>query len=332
MNRPRSSAEDYINFLIATPTSYSCLEAGRVQPEQEKRPAHDAFSRLLNRLEPDAEELWTEAETQVNKRRGCLILDDSTLDKPYARKMALVTRHWSGKHRRVVQGINLISLLWTDGERYIPCDYRLYDKEQDGQSKNDHFRKMVQTAHERGFAPEYVLFDSWYGSLDNLKLIRACGWQWFTQLKGNRTVNPDGKGQCALSDATISDTGTLVHLKGYGLIKVFKIVAPDGDIEFWATNDLEMNEFARLRLSETAFMIETYHRGIKQFCGVERSQARLNRTQRNHIGLSLRAFLRIECHAFYSGHSWFELKLGIVRKAVTEYLTAPLYTLPASTA
>jgi hypothetical protein len=39
-----------------------------------------------------------------------LILDDSTLDKPYARKMALVTRHWSGKHRRVVQGINLITL------------------------------------------------------------------------------------------------------------------------------------------------------------------------------------------------------------------------------
>jgi hypothetical protein len=259
-------------------------------------------------------------------------VDDSTLDKPYARKMAMVTRHWSGKHRRVVQGINLISLLWTDGERYIPYDYRLYDKEQDRKGKNDHFRQMVETAHERGFVPKYVLFDSWYGSLGNLKLIRNCGWRWFTQLKGNRTVNPDGKGQCAFIDAAISDTGTVIYLKGYGLIKVFKIVAPDGDIEFWATHDLDMTDLARLRLSETAFMIETYHRGIKQFCGIERSQARLNRTQRNYIGLTLRAFLRIECHAFYSGLSWFEIKLGIVHKAVTAYLAASLYTLHTSTA
>jgi hypothetical protein len=57
MNKARSSAGDYINFLIATPTSHSCLEAGRVQPEEERKPAHNAFSRLLNRLEPDAEGL-----------------------------------------------------------------------------------------------------------------------------------------------------------------------------------------------------------------------------------------------------------------------------------
>ena len=38
-------------------------------------------------------------------------LDDSTLDKPYARQMELVTRHWSGKHN---SGTNLITLMWTD--------------------------------------------------------------------------------------------------------------------------------------------------------------------------------------------------------------------------
>ena len=34
-----------------------------------------------------------------------LILDDTTLDKAYAKKMKLVTYHWIGKHREVVQGI-----------------------------------------------------------------------------------------------------------------------------------------------------------------------------------------------------------------------------------
>jgi hypothetical protein len=43
----------------------------------------------------------------VKPKQGLLVLDDSTLDKPYARKMELVHHHWSGKHRQVVSGINL---------------------------------------------------------------------------------------------------------------------------------------------------------------------------------------------------------------------------------
>ncbi|WBO86837.1 hypothetical protein O9Z63_20355 (plasmid) [Hymenobacter yonginensis] len=44
-----------------------------------------------------------------------LVLKDATLDKPYAHKMRLVTRHWSGKHHALVQGINLLTVLWSDG-------------------------------------------------------------------------------------------------------------------------------------------------------------------------------------------------------------------------
>ncbi len=59
-----------------------------------------------------------------------------------------------------------------------------------------------------------------------------------------------------------------------------------------------ITELTRLRFAENAWHIETYHRGIKQFCGIEKSQARLPRTQRNHIGLVLRAFLRLEVYCF----------------------------------
>ena len=78
-----------------------------------------------------------------------MVLDDSTLDKFYARKMELVTHHWSGKHQRVVQGINLITLLWTDGDCCHPCDYCLYNKDTDGATKDDYFRQMLATARER---------------------------------------------------------------------------------------------------------------------------------------------------------------------------------------
>ena len=78
MNPPKCSDEDYINFVIATPRSVSATEAAKVQGDEEQAPAHDAFTRLLHRLEPDAETLWNEAASQVNLRQGILVIDDST--------------------------------------------------------------------------------------------------------------------------------------------------------------------------------------------------------------------------------------------------------------
>jgi len=175
MNPPKVNEFDYINFLIAAQKVYSCIEAERVQPESANAAAHDAITRLLHRLEPSSEQLWQEARSEVQLSQGVLVVDDSTLDKCYAQKMELVTRHWSGKHGRVVQGINLVTLLWSEGDRHIPLDYRFYEKRVDGATKNDHFRSMLATAKERGFAPQCVVFDSWYSSLDNLKGIRGAG-------------------------------------------------------------------------------------------------------------------------------------------------------------
>jgi len=327
MNAPKCDEFDYINFLVATPRVYSCTEAARVQPDQQDSPAHDAFNRLLLRRDPDPQALWQEAQHEVDRSRGLLVVDDSTLDKFYAKKIELVHRHWSGKHRRVVWGINLITLFWTDGDRFLPCDYRLFDKPTDGFTKNEHFRQMLQTAKERGFAPRLVVFDSWYGALDNLKLIRGFEWEWLTQLKENRLVNLDRQGNREVRHIEIGAAGAVVHLRGYGMIRVFKIVSTDGDVEYWATSKLGMSELERLAGAEQACLIETYHRGLKQYCGVERCQARRARAQRNHIGLALRAFLRLEVYGFHQGVSWFEAKTAIIREAVRAYLVKPLYVL-----
>ncbi len=326
MNKAKVDEYDYIDFLIGTQQVYSCTEAERVNPREENRPAHDAYTRQLHRLFPTTERLWAEAKQQVDLSKGSLINDDSTLDKLYSRKIELVTRHWSGKHKRVVSGINLVTLLWSDGERYIPVDFRIYNKAKDGLTKHDHFRAMLQTAKERGFQPDYILFDSWYASLENLKKIRSLQWQWLTRLEHNRAVNPDKTYNRPLNQVDITPTGTIVHLKGYGLIKVFKIASTDNDIEYWATNNQEMTDLERLKCADIAWMIETYHRGIKQFCGIERCQARSETAQRNHIALALRAFLRLEYHCFVKGISWFEAKTDIIRDAVRAYIALPIYT------
>jgi hypothetical protein len=330
MNRPRCTSIEYIDFLVATPRIVSATEAARVQPRRAGAPAHDAFTRLLHRLEPDPAALWHEVAPLVERTRGVLIVDDTTLDKPYARKMDLVHRHWSGKHHAVVDGINLITLVWTDGDRLIPVDYRVYDKPNDGITKNEHFLAMLLTARERGFTPACVLFDSWYASVDNLRLIRDCGWRWLTRLKANRRVSIDYAPKRALESWPLAESGTAVHLEAYGPIQVFRVVATDGDTEYWATSDLEMGELGRLKYAEMAWGIEVYHRALKQECGVERAMVRAARAQRNHIGCAIRAFVRLEWHRVRTGIGWKLAKEGIIRPAVRRYLLHPWYRLPVT--
>ena len=62
MSRAKVQPEDYVQFLLASPRQFTCAEAARVQPDGPAPPAHDSFTRLLTRLEPDPEELWREAE------------------------------------------------------------------------------------------------------------------------------------------------------------------------------------------------------------------------------------------------------------------------------
>ena len=89
-----------------------------------------------------------------------------------------------------------------------------------------------------------------------------------------------------------------------------------------------MDELAHQGLAEQAWGVEEYHRGLKRCTEVERCPARLARSQRDHIGLALRAFVRSGWYRFTTGVSWLEAKWDIIRDAVRAYLTNPRYNLP----
>ena len=327
INPPKCTALDYINFLIAASTVYSCTEAARCYSSLVNAPSHDCFTRLLQNQSSDTESLWNEVRKFVTPKEGYMIVDDTVLDKPYSEKMGFVRYQWSGKHHRTVKGIGLVTLVWTDGTTVIPLDFRIYNIDEDDKTKNDHFLDMLNKAEERGFNPQFVLFDTWYASVKNLKAIRKKEWHFLTRLKTNRLVNPDNKGNVPLETVDIPPEGRVVHLKAYGFVKVFRIVSKDGDTQHWVTDMQDMDESKREDLAKKSWKIEEYHRGIKQFCGVEKCQARKEESQRAHIMFSLRAFLRLELQRIKSGISWFESAIKIRRVAVTAYLKDPLYTL-----
>jgi len=160
-----------------------------------------------------------------------------------------------------------------------------------------------------------------------LKLVRALGWHFLTRLKSNRQVNPDREGLAAVSAIEIPALGRVVWLKGFGLVKVFRIAETFGSAEHWATNRIEMSDLERVKYAGYSWQIEHFHRGTKQQCLIERAQCRRRRQWQNHIGLCLRAFLRLESHCYHKGVSWFEAKTEIIRDAVRAYLANPKYLL-----
>ena len=265
--------------------------------------AHDSVSRWLSteRLTPKL--LWQESQLMVNRHTGYLILDDSVLDKPYSQKMALVKKQYSGKHRGLVSGIDLVTLLWTDGARMIPVDYRVYDPSRDGKSKNDHGQEMLLQAAKRGFTPTYVLMDSWYTAITNFKVLDRLGWKWIGELKSDRPVNVQQGEYVAVSDLDWTETSVRkVWLKEYGFILVSKIVATNGDIAYLATNDMSLNQETLKTQFDYRWTIESYHRGIKQCTGIERCSAVKERFSKESYLMLAPGFLKIGMETYSDCH------------------------------
>jgi hypothetical protein len=152
----------YMGFLMSEPKSISCTGLAEVMGL-----SHDSVNRFLLRESYEPRDLYNEAARLLNLVGGTLNVDDSTLDKPYSRHMELVCHCWSGKHQRVVNGLNLITLYYTDPQgRSLPVNYRVYDKAEK-KTKNEYFSEMLEEVLKWGLKPDFVTADSWYSCVKN---------------------------------------------------------------------------------------------------------------------------------------------------------------------
>ena len=314
MSRHKCTQELYKAFLQASSVRYSGLALSEVSPSEL---SHDSISRWLTDKHFRPREVWQAVKDQIDKSApGLLIADDTVLSKIHSKQIESVHYQYSGNSHQVIAGIGLVNLLWheLEGGESIPIDYRIYDKEKDGKTKNTHFCDMLSLAKVRGLKPEAVVMDAWYSSLKNLKAVRDHAWIWVTTLRKNRKVNRNK----SLKDVEIPDEGCSVHLRGYGWVTVFKFVAKNGRIDYVCTNIENPTREAITVITKARWSVEIYHRELKQTCGIERCQARTGRAQRNHIGLSIMAWLdkhkrrSIEHISFYQ-QDWEFIKSGITR-------------------
>lgn len=327
MKKKLFSFDDYIDVLIAFFGGISCVKGAECFSEIGRVISHDLINRFLTKQVLDPDTVWNEVEQFIEKRNGWLILDDTVIDKIYSKHIELTYFQWSGKFHKVVKGIGLVTLVWTDGTQSFPVDYRIYDKEGDALTKNEHFRAMLQTAFTRNFQPYFVLFDSWYSSNDNLKFIDTFGWNWCTRAKKNRMVNPDSAGNQPVSSVFLPDDGRVVHMKKYGFVRLGHSKNKNGEDRYWISNYLKMDYDDRKNLQAICWAIENYHRALKHLCCVRDCKIRKAAGQRNHINCSIRAFIRFEAAKIRHKFTLYNAKWEIEKPAIIEYLKNPKYAL-----
>ena len=148
--------------------------------------SHDALTRLLVSTCCWQKRLWQEVTKRLPLRGGWLELDDTVLDK-FGEKLWGVHWVYSSRQQRVVLGMNVVALIWTDGRRRLPLGLKIWRR--GGVSKVVLAGKLLRWAHHLGLQPDYILMDSWYSAKRLLQQIRSYDWHFVTRLKKNRSWN-----------------------------------------------------------------------------------------------------------------------------------------------
>lgn len=318
MKHHACSRDLYCSFLQVTSQRYSALTLSEVSPTNL---SHDAVSRWLTDTKCQPKDIWEVAKTEVLGSSGIIIADETVLDKSRSNKVELVSWQYSGDEHDVIKGIGMVNMLFRNsGGEVIPMDYRIYHPPEDGKTKNDHFRDMVGSANDRGVAPDAVVADCWYGSLNNLKFIRDLGWTWVIGLRKNRVVN---RGE-NLESLTIPDEGLKVHLRGYGFVMVYRFVATNGRTDYIATNMENPTREKIHGLMRMRWGIEVFHRELKQAVGLEHCQSRNGRAQRNHIGFSILTWIRMAKSRSLTNLSLYQQNWEVIKGAIAQNLKMQL--------
>jgi hypothetical protein len=273
----------YRGYLLSEPNSPSGRQLSEVMGI-----SHDSVNRFLQRETYSPQDLFNEVKSGLNLKGGVLSVDDSVLDKPYSSKMAFVGHFWSGKHHRVVKGINVITLYDCDVEgRHPPVNYRIVDKAE-GKTKNAYFREMLTGVLTWGLEPAFIAGNSRYSGVANLKRVRHHPLGFLFALESNRRVSVEKGTWTPIQKLDIPEEGREVWRRGFGTVKVFRtrlkepvrhyaIHLPDGE----PGSSFGRDQFRWLH--DRHWQIEQYPRAIKQVCHVEQFQVRTPAAIQNHV-------------------------------------------------
>jgi hypothetical protein len=267
--------------------------------------SHDALTRALKRAESGSQALLLHTVRRFFKlTHGYLILDDTVIEKAYAKCIECLAWVYSSKHDTRVLGLSVVVLCWSNGAVAVPLAFRLWKK--GGKTKTELGLELLTYAkHNLRLQPSHVLFDCYYASRDILKFLQQSRWRFVTRVKKNRLFNN--------IQVKRYKRHPYWHERGKidGGLKV--IIVRHGK-KFFATNDQFLTSAEIRALYKKRWAIEDAFRLLHDQLGLDRCQARSAQSQRNHIRYCCLAYLALVAESQQTNTTPYQLKEQLARE------------------
>jgi hypothetical protein len=326
------TAQMYGQFLVNTPVNVT----GTYFADTAAGFSHDQVSRFLASSKLTPRIVRDKAMSEIPfTPHGFILFDDTVVDKDFSFDIEMVRSQYSGNAHDVIRGIGVVTCVYynPDVDEFYALDYRIFDPERDGQSKLDHVWDMLDGFVSKHVAYGYVLMDSWYAVKELMIHIDDLGKIYYCPLKNNRKVDDSGGARPykAVSklhwDQAELAGGKLVKVKGFPgstKVKLFCVQVSTNRTDYVATNDMAQGSSDGVRKAcAIRWKIEEFHRELKQTTGLEKCQARKQRSQRNHINLCMQTWMVLKTAARQAGITIYEQKNTPLRDYVTERWRKP---------
>ena len=272
----------------------------------------------------------------VQSPRGCIVFDDSVLDKNHSHSIELVRRQYSGNVHGIIKGIGMVNCLYVnpDSGQYWIVDYRIFNPDGDGKNKLDHVAEMLtQLVADKGIAFDRVLMDSWYAKKSLMLYIESVGKIYYCPLSDNRLVDDSGgeRDYRRVDDLTWSaaelNSGKKIKIRGFPTehkVKLFRVEVSTNRTDWVVTNDLGQDSMiATQDVCGIRWKIEQFHRELKQVTGVEKCQCRKARIQRNHIACAVLVWISMTKIARRAATNIYQLKSAMLSSYLRQELKSP---------
>jgi hypothetical protein len=336
----------YTDYLIS---SFGQVTATGLSRVVDGTISHDKITRMLSEDQYTSKDLWREVKAtvrQVENDSGCLIFDDSLLEKPYTDENEIIGWFFDHSENRSKKGINLLTAFYhcqplkQELPLRIPVSFECVKKDTittdpktgktkrtSSVTKNELMQQMIIQCIRNRLKFNWILADSWFASSDNMLFIHHRKKFFLMDIKSNRLAALSQKDRSEGRWINIDE----LNLKPGEPVKVFlkdlkipvllcKQVFINKDNStgqmFLVTNNLELSSDDSKTLYKKRWSVEEYHKSIKQNTAAEKSPTRTECTQQNHLFASILAYVKLEKLKFSNKMNHFALKSKIYNAAI----------------
>ncbi len=336
----------YTDYLISSFGQTSATGLSRLVDNEIK---HDSVTRLLSNSDFSSKTLWQTVKPLVRKHQAedaCLIFDDFIIEKAHTDENDLICWHWDHSKKRNIKGINVLNAFyhtWKVGESEplrVPvgfetirktirfCDIKTKkEKRKSTVSKNELMLQMIAKAIANGLLLKYIIADSWFASVANMRFIKQKKKIFIFDMQSNRLAavcQADRKAGnwTRIDQLQIPNNKPVqVWLKDLEfpvLLTKHHFTNKDNSTgeRFLVSNDVRLTDDRFTTIYKKRWSVEEYHKSLKQNVSIGKSPTRTEKTQTNHLYASMLGYIKLEKLKFANKMNHFAMKTKIYNQAL----------------